>query len=395
MLNTDYTIRKRSSSWQAILSRRITGGKRIMITRKTKAAAEAEARREILRIRKTGIDRTLLTSDELRACSEAVRILKDKGFTSTIIVEAAVKFAAENDPSQQQRTVSELVEEFIQSKRGGGTADITISGYASKFNVFTRTFGSRFVHEVSPVDVERWFDERKLTGENRKDYRRRLSILWRFAIARKYARTNAPAAVSKVIVKRAPPTILTTAEVRRLLLVARDYCAGQMLPFFAIGAFCGLRPWELRRTSWADINLTTRQVYITPAAAKTHEDRYVDMPDCLIEWLSLVPASARQGNISYTRAGFDGVRKQSGLYSRWDSDILRHSAASHLYAKTSNAVQVTAQMGHGLKVFLNHYRRALTANEGEAYFQILPSDATQNETTKPETSTSSEAHLPQ
>jgi len=48
---TDYTIRKRDSSWQAILLRKITGGFRIMITCKTKADVEAESLREIQRIR--------------------------------------------------------------------------------------------------------------------------------------------------------------------------------------------------------------------------------------------------------------------------------------------------------------------------------------------------------
>lgn len=106
MLKTGYTIRKRGASWQVILSRKITGDKRIMISRKTKAAAGAEALREMQRIRSTGIDRTNLASDELRACAEAVRILKEKGFASTIILEAAVKFATGNDPAQKQRTVS-------------------------------------------------------------------------------------------------------------------------------------------------------------------------------------------------------------------------------------------------------------------------------------------------
>jgi integrase len=375
MLKTGYNIRKRGASWQVILSRKITGDKRIMISRKTKAAAEAEALREMQRIRSTGLDRTNLTSDELRACAEAVRILKEKGFASTIILEAAVKFATENDPAQKQRTVSGLIEEFLKSKRGGGTAEITIDGYASKFKVFARKFGDKFIHEIEPIDVEQWFNERQVTGENRKDYRRRLSILWRFAISRKYARVNAPAAVSKVIIKREQPTILTGEDIRKLLVAARDYNKGKILPFCAIGAFCGLRPWEISRTLWSDINFTTRQIYVTPEAAKTHQDRFVDMPDCLMEWLKLVPEFARRGQVYFTRASFEWVRKKSGLYSQWDSDILRHSAASHLYAKTSNASLVTAQMGHSLNVFLKHYRRALTATEGAAYFQVLPFDS--------------------
>jgi len=375
MSKTDYTIRKRGSSWQAILSRKITGGSRIMITRKTKADVEAESLREIQRIRETGHARIDLTSDELRACNQAVRILKEKGFAGTLVVEAIIKFANENDPNRRQRKVSEVIEEFLQSKRGGGTALITISGYSAKFKVFAREFGDKFIHEIEPVDVERWFDRRGMMGENRKDYRRRLSILWRFAISRKYALTNSPAAISKVIVRRELPTVLSPSEIRSLLFIAKSYNLGRMLPFVAIGAFCGLRPWELRRTLWSDINFETRQIYVTPEAAKTMQDRFVDMPDCLLEWLQLVPQNTRLGMIYWTRAGFNAVRKKAGLLDKWDSDILRHSAASHLYAKTGNAAQVTSQMGHGLNVFLKHYRRALTKADGDAYFQVMPTDS--------------------
>jgi hypothetical protein len=47
-----------------------------------------------------------------------------------------------------------LIEEFLQSKRGGGTAEITIDGYFSKFKVFARKFGDKFIHELESIDVE-------------------------------------------------------------------------------------------------------------------------------------------------------------------------------------------------------------------------------------------------
>ncbi len=70
-----------------------------------------------------------------------------------------------------------MIEEFLQSKRGGGTAEITIDGYFSKFKVFARKFGDKFIHELEPIDVEQWFNERQVTGESRKGYRCRVSIL--------------------------------------------------------------------------------------------------------------------------------------------------------------------------------------------------------------------------
>ena len=215
-------------------------------------------------------------------------------------------------------------------------------------------------------------------GTTRQDYRRHLSIFWRYAISRKYTRENAAAAVTKVKITRKPPTILTPQEIRSLLFVARTHNLGQMLPYFAIGCFCGLRPWELRRTSWSNVNISTKEIYVTPEACKTAQDRFVAMPDCLIAWLELLPDSSRKGFIYYARMDFDAIRKKAGLLDKWDRDIMRHSAASHLYGMTQNAALVTAQMGHGLSVFMKHYKHAVTKADGEGYFKVLPTDQESN-----------------
>jgi len=85
-----------------------------------------------------------------------------------------------------------------------------------------------------------------------------------------------------------------------------------------------------------------------------------------------------QGTIHYSRSEFDAIRKAAGLSGSWGSDIMRHSAASHLYATTQNAALVTAQMGHGLSVFMKHYKRAVTKVDGEAYFHVMPTDKETN-----------------
>jgi len=76
------------------------------------------------------------------------------------------------------------------------------------------------------------------------------------------------AAVTKVKVQRRIPEILTPQQVRSLLFAARKHNLGRMLPYFAIGCLCGLRPWEIRRTFWEDVNLDTKEIYVSPKPAK-------------------------------------------------------------------------------------------------------------------------------
>ena len=45
--------------------------------------------------------------------------------------------------------------------------------------------------------------------------------------------------------------------------------------------------------------------------------------------------------------------------------------------KAKNPTYVTALMGHGLSVFMKHYKRAVPKIEAEAYFNVLPTDTPQ------------------
>jgi len=369
-----FTIRKRGNGWQANLSRTVTGGKRIQITRLTKAEAEAEAERQLQTLADYGADFLNFTPEQLRACGEAIRKLTEKDFKATAITDAVDYFTEHNDPKATKRTVLEIRDEFLASKNSAGLSSFTVADYRQKLTRFSQEFGKRYIHSITPTEIEGWLDSVKARGTTRQDYRRHLGIFWRYAIARKYTRENAASAVTKIKVVRKPPTILSSQEVRSLLFAAKEHNLGRMLPYFAIGCFCGLRPWELRRTAWSDVNISNKEIYVTPEACKTAQDRFVTMPDCLIAWLNVFPDSTRKGAIYYARMDFNAIRRKAGLHDTWDRDIMRHSAASHLYGMTQNAALTTAQMGHGLSVFLKHYKRAVTKADGESYFKVLPTD---------------------
>lgn len=378
-----YTVRKRGGSWQAILSRKVTGAKRVMVSRATKAEAEAEAERKLLEIEASAGKCIELTKPEWEACGLAIQALKDKGFTGTQIIDAATLFIAQNHSGRRRRAVSDVIRDFMTSRRGSGAAPMTIRGYQWKLDPFAKDFGGRFIDDIAPSEIESWMDTKNISGGNRADYRRRISILFRYAIANNWATNNAGAAISKVTRKKTRPAIMDPQEIRTLLMAAKDYAQGACLPFFALGAFCGLRPWEIRRTSWSDVKLDKKQLYVTPDACKTKEDRIVDIPDCCIAWLSLTPEEARKGTIYFTQTQFKAVIRKAGLQARWQPDILRHTAASHLYAKTQNSTYVTAQMGHSLGVFMTYYRATVEPTQATEYYAILPdqpaADASQDD----------------
>lgn len=309
------------------------------------------------------------------AALDAFKVMKD--YDPADIVLAAREFVDRHAPGAGRRTVAELLTELLKAHEGAGNREITLRNYRQHLGRFARDFGERDVSTLETIELEKWLDTKAIRGENRRNYRRYLGAFFRFGIARGYCKRNPAAALVKVRVERKLPGILTSAQVQRLLDAAATYAGGVILPFLGLCSLAGLRPSEARRLEWAAINLDKAEVYLSPdVVRKTGHDRYVALSANLIEWLALTPKTSRRGRIVWTRRLYEGVRRAAGADIRAamiaTKDVLRHACASHLYAKTKSADLVTANLGHDLRVFLKHYRAAVSEDEGRAYFEIRP-----------------------
>jgi integrase len=69
------------------------------------------------------------------------------------------------------------------------------------------------------------------------------------------------------------------------------------------------------------------------------------------------------------RRHFDEVRKLAKV-KNWSNNILRHTAASYLYALTHDDQFVTNNLGHSLAVNKKHYQHLVSPNQGIEFFRI-------------------------
>ena len=84
--------------------------------------------------------------------------------------------------------------------------------------------------------------------------------------------------------------ILTPEELKGLLSVASE----ETLPYWAIGAFAGLRASEIERLDWSDVN--HRHIRVRAKHAKTAARRIVDMQPNLRKWL--LPYGSKTGKVA-------------------------------------------------------------------------------------------------
>lgn len=303
----------------------------------------------------------------------------------SVLIDAVRLYKEHATDDMRPKALDDTVEDFLQACEGN-VEDITISNdYAPKLTrLAAGSLAIRQIYTIRTEELEEWLNINGYRNITRMNYRTRFVTLWQFTVDRNHAKTNVARGIKQLSrqkrkkLRNVPPAIMCADEIQSLLDATLDFREGEMLPYFAVCALAGLRPWEAQRLSWENIDLKAKQIHFPAEASKTGDDRDVPMPDSLVEWLEAVPMFSRQGLLPWSRHGFEKVREIADLKARWrepkGSDILRHSAASHHYRLNDNNMNLTAAvMGHDVSVFKSHYKsRVRTMAEARAYFSVTP-----------------------
>jgi integrase len=379
---------------QRILSRRLGDGARAFVTGDVQDAASAKnllakgatlTEAAILHeeFRKTGLD-----PSHLRDAAAALKVLSGR----TRLEDAARYFVETHYPAGEGRTVDQLVEDYIESRRllkrrpdtmrdlrtrlgcasaqaverrGGGILRVPPHGFAFDLAGVS-------VAQVTTQQLERWMERRAGVGPvTYRNVRVQLVGLFNFAKRRKYIRDNPAEPIETPRLARGEkhqPYVLPVEDAARMMDCATcDY--PEIVPYIALCLFAGIRPTECTRLDWAQIDFTRREVFIRGDVSKTGDERFVEMSPNLTAWL--LPHRRASGKIHFARAAMVQIRIRSKL--RWTPDCLRHSFGSYHMAEHENAGKTALQMGHRvIGTLYEHYRRAVRVEDAHRFWAILP-----------------------
>jgi integrase len=195
-----------------------------------------------------------------------------------------------------------------------------------------------------------------------------------------YCANNPMPKSNRVKIDQRDPEIMPLGTVHRLLDVASSYKDGRCLPYFTLGLFCALRPDEMDRITWRNIDLDDRIVTLGADIAKTRSKRHVEISDNAIEWLR--PHALKKTEIGIGRYDFDAVRKLAGL-KKWGVDILRHTAISHHLTAHQHEGKTALWAGNSPTIIQKHYKGLVKRQDAEAFWNIIPADASEKIVTLP------------
>jgi len=356
-----------------------TNGKRIRSFFRTKLEAETFAEQKNIELQNFGHELSFMpTALRTEAIACAGR-LAPFGMTLTRVTQI---WLDHNDWRSKSVLVKDGIEKFFtELGRKLGANEISDRHHETLRSAIRKLlpdFGSDHICDLSPELINKWLMSQPVNATTRNNIRRNLSVFFTFAVDNVWIENNPIRKVKPVNTKRlraASKVCIYTPEQAAAILLHADH---DLLPFFAIGMFAGLRTSEIERLDWRHILWDERLIDVEGGNSKTGKPRFVPMTDNLLEWLA--PYRNLHGQIAphCDEARRKRVRHRAGIPAKGMANAMRHSYCSYHFNLHDNAPETSKNAGHMTPdVLFSNYHHRVKKTACERYFSIFPRD-TQN-----------------
>ncbi len=224
------------------------------------------------------------------------------------------------------------------------------------FRYFTRRFmlrckglAKRRVRGITPQECAEYIETAFDTPRQRQKARLMLSGVFSTAMKRGWCDTNPVARVEAPRVVEHPVPILSPQEIAQLTTTAEAYQGGSCAAAVGMMLYAGIRPHEVARLTWAQVDLQTRAIYILPRHSKTGGARRVTIHRPLQRILRAHKRADEEGICpSNWLHHWRGLRRASGWGGgkKWPQDVLRHTFASYHLSHFRSYAELQVEIGH-------------------------------------------------
>jgi integrase len=356
-----------------------TNGQRIRARFRTKLEAETFAEQKNIELQNFGHELSFMPTGlrtEAITCAERLARI---GWTLTRATDYCMGL---NDWRSKSVLVKDGIEAFFaELDRKLGASEISDRHHETLRSAIRKLlpdFGSSHICDLSPELINKWLMSQPVNATTRNNIRRNLSVFFTFAVDNVWIENNPIRKVKPANTKRlraATKVCIYTPEQAAAILLHADH---DLLPFFAIGMFAGLRTSEIERLDWRHVLWDERLIDVEGGNSKTGKPRFVPMTDNLLEWLT--PYRNSHGQLAPHRDEHrrKGVRDRAGIPAKVMGNAMRHSYCSYHFNLHDDAPETSKNAGHmtPTQLFSNYHHR-VKKTACERYFAIRPQD-TQN-----------------
>jgi len=271
--------------------------------------------------------------------------------------------------------LKDAITAMLLSKEQSGRRPVYITSLRQYLTQFARGREDTPIAQITLADLERWFSERTEAPSARNSNLGRLSALFDHAWRHGHIPSNPCNRMENIRLETHAPSILTVEQCRKALAwTARN--EDRFLAWLVLTLFVGLRPEaEADGMTWEKIDFTYKRIYVDGSNTKVKTHRLIDLkliPPAL-EWLTL--AKKLNSDLPLVFTARRRYIRRLALYLElpgWTQDILRHTAASYLFAYHQDAGKVATILGNSAGVLLRRYRALVPREVAEKFTAIKP-----------------------
>ena len=350
-------------------------GKHVRKTCGTKEDAIGWARKENIRIGNKGFAAANFSDQQQADAVEALDTLKPFG----VNLRAAAKFYAKHHQQiDETNGFGALVEQYIQEKeRSLANKDLrprSLAEIKKWLKPCKERFGHMAIDAIAAQDMDGFLDELGKRPTARNNIKRHLSGFFNWAILNDKTDANPVKRMRKITVDAHTPEIYTPTDVSTLLSKAESLHPA-IVPYLSIAFFAGVRPEEIIRLRWQDIDLNLGEIHIRAEQSKTRSARIVIIPENLKSWL-----------LKYRQKDGAVFSSSDSTLKRWRAEIHKEASipsiqdgARHTFATfhlvLEGVDETLHQLGHTDSIMLQRHYKGLAKNrkaQAQKFFEIMP-----------------------
>jgi integrase len=145
-----------------------------------------------------------------------------------------------------------------------------------------------------------------------------------------------------------------------------------LIGYYSLLTFAGLRPSEGARVQWSDYNSKTSELYVRKG--KTNA-RHIILEPVMVEWMKWHRENTPQDKPFIDLCSLQNREKdirEKVLNGDWIQDGLRHGFGTYYKSKIKSIGLVADYMGNSADMVKRHYARTIPADECSQFWGLTP-----------------------
>ena len=238
-------------------------------------------------------------------------------------------------------------------------------------------FAARNFSELKTQDCLEWLTLEFETPSQFNKARAMLHALFEFALKRDFCDKNPVKSIEKKKVNEREIRPLSYLQSKALIETSSLPQNRDCLPAVGLLMLAGIRPREVRRLTWGDIDLEENSICVRSQCSKTGGVRQVEVCPSLRRILKGYLETFAKGSCPQKvcppnwQNKWKSIREQSGFRGLWVQDILRHTYASYHAKHFKNLHLLQLNMGHSDQSLLRcRYinMRGISSDDAKKFF---------------------------